>query len=198
METYAGFAEHTDNEIGRLYAAIEESGQANNTLFIYIVGDNGASAEGTMNGVYNEMTYFNGVTETIADMNKHYDEWGGPNTYPHYAAGWAVAMDSPFSWTKQVASDFGGTRNGMVMHWPNGIKAKGEVRSQFGHVIDIAPTVFEVCKVPSPRMVNGIQQDPIEGKSLAYTFADANAKETHTTFNTSRCSGTAQSIATGG
>ncbi len=180
METYAGFAEHTDNEIGRLYSAIEEVGQANNTLFIYIVGDNGASAEGTMNGVYNEMTYFNAVQETVADMNKHYDEWGGPNTYPHYAAGWAVALDSPFSYTKQVASDFGGVRNGMVMHWPNGIKAKGELRSQFGHVIDIAPTVFEVTKVPSPRMVNGIQQDPIEGKSLAYTFAEANAKETHT------------------
>ena len=181
METYAGFAEHTDNEIGRLYSAVEETGQADNTLFIYIVGDNGASAEGQMNGMYNEMTYFNGVPETVADMNKHYDEWGGPGTYPHYSAGWAVAMDTPFSWTKQVASDFGGTRNGMVIHWPNGIKgAKGEVRSQFGHVIDIAPTVFEVCKVPAPRMVNGIQQDPIEGKSLVYSFNDTNAKETHT------------------
>ena len=180
METYAGFAEHTDNEIGRLYNAVEEMGQADNTLFIYIVGDNGASAEGTMNGVYNEMTYFNAVPETVPDMLKHYDEWGGPSTYPHYAAGWAVAMDSPFSWTKQVASDFGGVRNGMVIRWPNGIKAKGEVRSQFGHVIDIAPTVFEAAKVPAPRMVNGIQQDPIEGKSLVYTFDDANAKETHT------------------
>jgi arylsulfatase len=180
METYAGFAEQTDFEIGRLYAAIEELGQADNTLFIYIVGDNGASAEGTMNGVYNEMTYFNGVPETVADMLKHYGEWGAPTTYPHYAAGWAVAMDSPFSYTKQVASDFGGTRNGMVIHWPNVVKAKGEVRSQFGHVIDIAPTVFEACKVPSPTMVNGIQQDPIEGKSLIYSFADAAAKETHT------------------
>ena len=181
METYAGFAEHTDNEIGRLYNAIEEVGQKDNTLFIYIVGDNGASAEGTMNGVYNEMTYFNGVQETVPDMLKHYDEWGSESTYPHYAAGWAVAMDSPFSWTKQVASDFGGVRNGMVMSWPNGIKgAKGDVRSQFGHVIDIAPTVFEACKVPAPRMVNGIQQDPIEGKSLVYTFTDPNAKETHT------------------
>ena len=126
------------------------------------------------------MTYFNGVPETLADMNKHYDEWGGPSTYPHYAAGWAVAMDTPFSCTKQVASDFGGTRNGMVIHWPKGIKAKGELRSQFGHVIDIAPTVFEACKVPSPKTVNGIQQDPIEGKSLLYSFDNANAKETHT------------------
>ncbi len=151
METYAGFAEHTDHEIGRLYSAIEEVGQADNTLFIYIVGDNGASAEGQMNGVFNEMSYFNGVPETVADMLKHYDEWGGPSTYPHYAAGWAVAMDSPFSWTKQVASDFGGIRNGMVIRWPKGIKAKGEVRSQFGHVIDIAPTVFEAAKVPAPK-----------------------------------------------
>ncbi len=133
-----------------------------------------------MNGVYNEMTYFNAVQETVGDMLKHYDEWGGPSTYPHFAAGWAVAMDSPFSWTKQVASDFGGVRNGMVIRWPNGIKAKGEVRSQFGHVIDIAPTVFEAVKVPAPRMVNGIQQDPIEGKSLVYSFDNAGAKETHT------------------
>ena len=180
METYAGFSEQTDYEIGRLYGAVEETGQADNTLFIYIVGDNGASAEGQMNGMYNEMSYFNGVPETLADMNKHYDEWGGPSTYPHYAAGWAVAMDTPFSWTKQVASDFGGTRNGMVIHWPKVINAKGELRSQFGHVIDIAPTVFEACKVPAPKTVNGIQQDPIEGKSLIYTFDNANAKETHT------------------
>jgi arylsulfatase len=180
METYAGFAEHTDHEIGRLHNAIDEVGQADNTLFIYIVGDNGASAEGQMNGMYNEMTYFNAVSETVADMNKHYSDWGGPSTYPHYAAGWAVAMDTPFSWTKQVASDFGGTRNGMVISWPNVIKANGEVRTQFGHVIDIAPTVFEVCKVPAPKMVNGIQQDPIEGRSLVYSFGDANAKETHT------------------
>jgi len=180
METYAGFAEHTDNEIGRLYQAVEETGQADNTLFIYIVGDNGASAEGQMNGMYNEMTYFNGVPETVPDMLKNFDKWGGPETYPHFAAGWAVAMDTPFSYTKQVASDFGGTRNGMVIHWPKKIKASGDLRSQFGHVIDIAPTVFEACMVPSPKTVNGIQQDPIEGKSLIYTFDNANAKETHT------------------
>ena len=120
METYAGFAEHTDNEIGRLYSAVEETGQADNTLFIYIVGDNGASAEGQMNGCFNEMSFFNGVPETVADMMKHYDEWGGQSTYPHYAAGWAVAMDSPFSYTKQVASDFGGMRNGMVIQLAEG------------------------------------------------------------------------------
>jgi arylsulfatase len=164
-----------------LYAAIDELGVMDNTVFIYIVGDNGASAEGTMNGVFNEYTYFNGVTETVQDMLKHYEEWGGPNTYPHYAAGWAVAMDAPFSYTKQVASDFGGTRNGMIIRWPAGIKAKGEVRSQFSHVIDIAPTVFEACKIPAPKTVNGIQQDPIEGTSMVYSFDDAKAKERHTT-----------------
>jgi arylsulfatase len=181
METYAGFGEHTDYEIGRLYAAIEDLGELDNTIFIYIVGDNGASAEGTMNGVFNEYTYFNAVQETVQDQLKHYDEWGGPNTYPHYAAGWAVAMDTPFSWTKQVASDFGGTRNGIIIRWPNGIKAKGEIRSQFTHVIDIAPTVYEACKIPVPKMVNGIEQDPIEGTSMLYSFNDAKAKERHTT-----------------
>jgi len=125
MEVYAGFGEHTDHEIGRLYSAIEDLGVMDNTVFIYVVGDNGASAEGTMNGLFNEMTYFNGVPESLQDMLKHYNEWGGPNTYPHYAAGWAVAMDAPFSYTKQVASDFGGTRNGMVIRWPGGIKKAG-------------------------------------------------------------------------
>lgn len=181
MEVYAGFGEHTDYEIGRLYTAIEDLGELDNTVFIYVVGDNGASAEGTMNGLFNEYTYFNGIPETVEDQLKHYDEWGGPNTYPHFAAGWAVAMDTPFSYTKQVASDFGGTRNGVVIHWPAGIKAKGEIRSQFTHVIDIAPTVFEACKIPAPKMVNGIKQDPIEGISMLYSFDDAKAKERHTT-----------------
>jgi arylsulfatase A-like enzyme len=180
MEVYAGFLEQTDYEIGRLSSAIQDLGVMDNTIFIYIVGDNGASAEGQMNGMYNEMTYFNGIPESIPDMLKHYDEWGGPSTYPHYSAGWAVAMDSPFSYTKQVASDFGGTRNGMVIHWPSGIKAKGEIRSQFGHVIDIAPTIYEISKIPAPKTVNGIAQDPIEGTSLAYSFSDAVAAEKHT------------------
>lgn len=180
METYAGFAELTDHEIGRLYSALEELGQIDNTLFIYIVGDNGASAEGQMNGTFNEMSYFNGVPETVEEMLKHYDEWGGESTYPHFAAGWAVAMNSPFTYTKQVASDFGGTRNGMVIHWPQGIKAQGEVRSQFGHVVDIAPTVYEAAKIPAPKKVNGIDQDPLEGTSLVYSFDNAGAKETHT------------------
>ena len=179
MEVYAGFAEQTDYEVGRLISTIEELGIKDNTVIIFIAGDNGASAEGQMNGMFSEMTYFSGVPETVPDMLKHYDEWGGPSTYPHFSAGWAVAMDAPFSYTKQVASDFGGTRNGMIIQWPAGIKSKGEVRSQFGHVIDIAPTVYEVTKIPAPTMVNGIQQDPIEGTSLAYTFNDAAAEEQH-------------------
>ncbi|MBC7777417.1 MAG: sulfatase-like hydrolase/transferase, partial [Phycisphaerae bacterium] len=179
METYAGFGAHTDNEVGRLVSAIEDLGEMDNTLILYVVGDNGASAEGSMNGLFNEMTYFNQVPETLQDMLKHYDEWGSDNTYPHFAAGWAVAMNAPFAYTKQVAADFGGTRNGMVAHWPAGIKAKNEIRNQFSHAIDIAPTVFEVCKVPSPKVVNGIQQDPIEGTSLVYSFDNANAKEKH-------------------
>ncbi len=179
MEVYAGFAEQTDYEAGRLISTIKELGVLDNTIIIFIAGDNGASAEGQMNGMFSEMTYFSGVPETVPDMLKHYDEWGGPSTYPHFSAGWAVAMDAPFSYTKQVASDFGGTRNGMIIQWPAGIKAKGEVRSQFGHVIDIAPTIYEVTKIPAPTMVNGIQQDPIEGTSLAYTFNDAGAAEQH-------------------
>jgi arylsulfatase A-like enzyme len=180
MEVYAGFAAHTDHEIGRLIAAIDESGQKDNTIVVYIAGDNGSSAEGQMNGMFSEMTYFNQHPETVPDMLKHYDEWGSSSTYPHFAAGWAVATDAPFGWTKQVASDFGGTRNGMVVRWPAGIKAKGEKRSQFSHVIDIAPTIYEISGVPAPQSVNGIDQDPIEGTSMAYSFGDAKAPEKHT------------------
>jgi arylsulfatase A-like enzyme len=180
MEVYAGFADQTDHEIGRLVSTIEDLGVMDNTIFIYIAGDNGASAEGQMNGMYNEMTYFNGLPETVKDMLKHYYEWGSESTYPHFAAGWAVALDAPFTWVKQVASDFGGTRNGMVIHWPAGIKEKGIICSQFGHVIDIAPTIYEAAGIPSPKVVNGIEQDPIEGISLAYTFKDPKAAEKHT------------------
>ena len=144
MEVFAGFAEQTDHEIGRLVKSIEDMGAMDNTLFIYIAGDNGASAEGGMNGHVNEMTFFNGIQETVADQLKYLDKWGGPETYPHFAAGWAVAGNTPFAWSKQVASDFGGTKNGTVVHWPKGIKAKGEVRSQWHHVVDLAPTVLEV------------------------------------------------------
>jgi arylsulfatase A-like enzyme len=180
-EVYAGFAEQTDHEIGRLVKAIEDLGELDNTLFIYIAGDNGASAEGGMVGMFNESTYFNGVQETVEDQLKFLDQWGGPETYPHMAAGWAVAFDAPFMWTKQVASNYGGTRNGMVIHWPKGIKAKNEVRGQFHHVIDIAPTVLEAARLPEPKVVNGTKQTPIEGVSLAYTFDDAKARDRHLT-----------------
>jgi arylsulfatase A-like enzyme len=179
MEVYAGFAEQTDYEAGKLISSLEKLGVLDNTIIVFIAGDNGASAEGQMNGMFSEMTFFSGIPETVPDMLKHYDEWGSESTYPHFAAGWAVAMDTPFSYTKQVASDFGGTRNGMIIQWPAGIKAKGEVRSQFGHVIDIAPTIYEIAKIPAPKMVNGIQQDPIEGTSLAYSFNNATAPEQH-------------------
>ena len=181
MEIYAGFGEYADTEIGRLFQAIGDMGQLDNTLVFYIVGDNGTSAEGGMNGMYNEMTYFNGVQETVADILKHYDELGGPMSYSHMAAGWAVAGDTPFTWTKQVASNFGGTRNGMVVHWPKGIQAKGEVRPQFHHVIDIAPTVLEAARLPEPKSVNGTVQEPIEGVSMAYSFADAKTETRHKT-----------------
>ena len=131
--------------------------------------------------MYNEMTYFNGVTEKVEDLLPLVDKWGGPETFPHMAAGWAVAFDAPFTWTKQVASDFGGTRNGMIIHWPDGIKEKGGMRSQFGHVIDIAPTILEAAGLPEPKSVNGTPQTPIEGTSLLYSFNDAGAKERHTT-----------------
>lgn len=180
-EVFAGFLEQTDHEIGRLITAIKDIGELDNTLIFYIAGDNGTSAEGGFVGMYNEMTYFNNVKEKVEDLLPLIDEWGGPQTFPHMAAGWAVAFDSPFTWTKQVCSDFGGTRNGMVVHWPNGIKEKGGLRTQFGHVIDIAPTILEATGLPEPQSVNGTPQTPIEGTSLLYSFNDAAAKEQHTT-----------------
>ncbi len=181
MEVFAGFAEHTDHEIGRLVKALEDLRVMDNTVFIYIAGDNGASAEGGANGTSNEMTFFNGVQQTVADQLRYLDHWGGPETYPHFAAGWAIAGDTPFAWSKQVASDYGGTKNGMVVHWPKGIKARGEVRSQWHHVVDLAPTVLEVARLPFPRAVNGAIQEPFAGVSLAYTLDDARAKGRHTT-----------------
>ena len=177
MEVFAGYAEYADAEIGRLIRAIEEQGQLDNTLIIYIVGDNGASAEGGMNGLFNEMTYVNGVQEKTEDILKVYDKLGGPMTYNHYAAGWAIAGDTPFTWTKMVASNYGGTRNGMVIHWPRGLAAKGQLRTQWHHVIDIAPTILEAAGLPEPKVVNGIPQTRIEGVSMLYTFGDANAKD---------------------
>ncbi|MDQ1336931.1 MAG: hypothetical protein QG552_3881 [Thermodesulfobacteriota bacterium] len=180
-EVFAAYLDYTDHEIGRMLKAIEVAGELDNTIVFYIAGDNGASAEGGENGMFNEYTYFNGVQEKVPDLVKLIDTWGSPETYPHMAAGWAVALDTPFAWTKQVASDFGGTRNGMVVHWPKGIKAKNETRTQFSHVIDVAPTVLEAAGLPEPKVVNGTQQIPMEGVSMVYTFDDAKAPDRHTT-----------------
>lgn len=180
-EVYAAFMEMADDEVGRLIRTIEDLGVLEDTLVFYVVGDNGASAEGGANGMFNEYTYFNGVPEQVADMLKVADRWGGPETYPHMAAGWAVAFDTPFTWTKQVASSFGGTRNGLVVHWPKGIKARGELRTQFSHVVDVAPTILEAAKLPEPKMVNGVPQVPMDGKSLVYSFDAPKAPERHTT-----------------
>ena len=180
-EVFAGFVEYTDHEIGRMIQSIETIGELDNTLIFYIAGDNGTSAEGGMNGLYNEYTYFNGVSEQVSDMLPMIDKWGGPETYPHMAAGWAVALNTPFTWVKQVASNFGGTRVGMVVHWPRSVTAKGELRTQFSHVIDVAPTVLDAVGLPEPKVVNGTPQVPMDGVSLIYAFEDASAADRHTT-----------------
>jgi arylsulfatase len=183
MEVYAGFMEHTDHQVGKLIDALEDLGVLEDTLVYYIVGDNGASAEGTINGTFNEYFSLNGAAamETVEMMAGNIEAFGGPHAYNHYAVGWAHAMDTPYQWTKQVASHWGGTRNGTIVHWPSGFEAKGEVRSQFHHVIDIAPTVLEVARIPEPTFVHGIEQKPIEGVSMAYSFGDATGAERRTT-----------------
>jgi arylsulfatase len=183
METFAGFTSHTDNEVGRMVEAIEEIGELDNTLFVYIMGDNGSSGEGGLEGTYNELVHLNGIfdEETIESMLAHADDWGGPNSFPHMAAAWAVATDVPFKWTKQMAADFGGTRNGMVMHWPNGFDAKGEIRNQFHHVNDIAPTILEATHLPEPKVINGVEQIPMDGVSMLYATTNPEAEERHNT-----------------
>jgi len=183
MEVYAGFMEYVDYNVGRLVDSIKQLGILDDTLIYYIIGDNGASAEGTLNGTYNEMINFNGASalETPEFLMAHLDKLGGPESYNHYAVGWAHAMNTPYQWTKQVASHWGGTRNGTIVHWPSGIKGKGEIRGQFTHCIDVAPTILEVAGLPQPTFVNGIQQHPIEGVSMAYAFNDPKAAERHET-----------------
>jgi arylsulfatase A-like enzyme len=183
MEIYAGFLEHTDYHVGRLIQALTDLEILDDTLIFYVIGDNGASAEGTLQGTFNEMIPLNGFAhlETAEFLKENIAKFGGPEAYNHYAVGWAHAMDTPYQWTKQVASHWGGTRNGTIVHWPSGIQAKGEIRSQFCHVIDLAPTVLEAAGLPEPAFVNGIQQKPYEGISLCYSFDDAQAAERHTT-----------------
>lgn len=179
MEVYAGFLEHTDHHIGRLIDALQELEILEDTLIYVIIGDNGASAEGSLQGCFNEMAPLTGFAhlETAEFLTERLDLLGGVEAYNHYAVGWAHAMDTPYQWTKQVASHFGGTRNGTIVHWPKGIHAKGEIRSQFHHVIDVAPTILEAAGLPQPTFVNGVQQRPIEGVSMAYSFNDPNAAE---------------------
>ena len=179
MEVYAGFLEHTDHAVGRVIDALEELDVLDDTLIYYIIGDNGASAEGTPNGTFNELFSLNGAAalETAEFMAANIDKFGTPEAYNHYAVGWALAMCTPYQWTKQVASHFGGTRNGTIVHWPNGFSAKGEVRNQFHHVIDVATTVLDVTGLPAPTMVNGFEQQPLHGISMRYLFDDADAAD---------------------
>jgi arylsulfatase len=183
MELYAGFLAHTDHHIGRLLDSLKDLQVLDDTLVYVIIGDNGASAEGSLKGTFNEMVTLTGFDhlETPEYLRSRLDEFGGTESYNHYAVAWAHAMDTPYQWTKQVASHFGGTRNGTIVHWPRRIHAKGETRHQFCHVVDIAATVLEAAGLPEPTSVNGIQQRPIEGVSMLYSFDDANAAEQHTT-----------------
>ncbi len=178
MEAFAAYTAQTDYEVGRVLDALEQVGQLHNTLIFWIIGDNGSSMEGTLYGCFNEMAAIGAVPEDPAYIVKHLDEIGGPNAYNHYPVGWAWAMNTPFQWGKQVASHFGGTRNPMVIAWPDRIKDQGGMRTQFHHVIDIAPTILEAAKVPQPTEVNGVKQKPIEGVSMVYTFDGANAEGT--------------------
>jgi arylsulfatase A-like enzyme len=181
MEVYAAFMEHTDHHVGRLLDALGPT--LDDTLVYLMIGDNGASAEGTLQGAFNEMANFNGMAalETPEFMISKLDEFGGEHSYGHYAVGWAWAMDAPYQWTKQVASHWGGTRNGTIVHWPNGIEERGGIRNQFSHVIDVAPTILEAAGIPEPLSVNGVQQSLYEGTSMLYSFSDAAAPERHET-----------------
>ncbi len=183
MEIYAGFLEHTDHHIGRLIDTLADLEVLDDTLIYFIIGDNGASAEGSLQGTFNEMASIGGFgyLETPEFLKANLDKFGGPEAYNHYAVGWAHAMDAPYQWTKQIASHWGGTRNGTIVHWPKGIKAKGEIRSQFHHVIDVAPTILEAAGLPQPVSVNGIDQKPYEGVSMLYSFHDAKAADRHET-----------------
>lgn len=183
MEVYAGFMEHTDHHVGRLIDALKDLGVLDDTLIFCLIGDNGASAEGTLRGTFNEVLVLNGANdlETAEFMTERIGDFGTPRAFNHYAVGWAHAMNTPYQWTKQVASHWGGTRNGTIIHWPKGIDSTGEMRHQFGHVIDIAPTVLRAAGIPEPVTVHGFDQHPYEGFALNDTFDDPEASEVHET-----------------
>ena len=175
-DVYGAYLAYTDHEIGRVIQAVEDLGECDNTLIIYISGDNGASAEGMLNGTPNEFTTFNGVAVPVKDQFLWYEFWGSERTFPHFAAGWAWAMDTPFKWVKQVASHFGGTAQGMAMSWPGHITDKGGIRRQFHHFIDIAPTILEAAGIPAARHCRRHQAASMDGVSMAYTWDKANAQ----------------------
>ena len=181
MENYAAYMEYTDHEVGRYLDSLAASGELDKTLVMYIVGDNGPSAEGGLEGTFSEIASLLGIQLGLESSLKRIDEIGGPSSEPHVPVGWAWAMSTPLQWTKQVASHLGGVRNPMIVRWPNGIKAKGELRTQFHHVIDVVPTILDATKIPAPKTVNGIRQKPIEGVSMVYTFDSASAKSRRTT-----------------
>ncbi|GAA4482075.1 arylsulfatase AtsD [Rhodococcus olei] len=181
METYAAFLEHTDDQVGRMVDFLEKRELLDDTLIIYMIGDNGASTEGGLDGSFNYLATLDGRAQTPEEIFERLDDIGTANSYAHYPTGWAVAMDTPYQWAKQVASHYGGTRNGLVVHWPNGIEAKGEVRHQWHHCVDITPTILEAAGIPTPTMVDGVAQQPIEGTAMNYSFADADAADRHVT-----------------
>ena len=175
METYAGFAEHADHQVGRLVDALDDLGLLDDTLVLYLLGDNGASGEGGLEGTLREHLVGHGFADDVASMDAVLDTIGDATTYPIYPVGWALAMNTPYQWTKQVASHFGGVRDGLVVHWPRGIAARGELRHQFHHVIDVLPTILDVAGLPVPETVRGVVQQQVEGTSMRYTFDDAEA-----------------------